>query len=179
MGQVIGECLAVRALANTSGARRQCVHVRGRDRGHGHGACPRRGRCGSNLALEVARELVLYLRRPGGQSQFSGALNLKASDWQPFRDLGAWVLEHLRHNLSVEVLASRVGMSPRNFARVFRFEMNTTPAKFDGTPAAGNCTAPFAGEQRQPRLCCDDLRRQLRCDAQHFQARPASGAWRI
>lgn len=85
---------------------------------------------GSKLALEVARELVLYLRRPGGQSQFSAALNLQASDRQPFRDLGAWVLEHLRHDLSVEVLASRVGMSPRNFARVFRAEMNTTPAKF-------------------------------------------------
>ena len=85
---------------------------------------------GSKLALEVARELVLYLRRPGGQSQFSAALNLQASDRQPFRDLGAWVLEHLRNDLSVDVLASRVGMSPRNFARVFCAEMNTTPAKF-------------------------------------------------
>jgi transcriptional regulator GlxA family with amidase domain len=85
---------------------------------------------GSALALEVARELVLYLRRPGGQSQFSAALNLQASDRQPFRDLGAWVLENLRNNLSVDALASRVGMSPRNFARVFRTEMNTTPAKF-------------------------------------------------
>ncbi len=85
---------------------------------------------GSALALEVARELVLYLRRPGGQSQFSAALNLQSSDRQPFRDLGAWVLEHLRSDLSVDALASRVGMSPRNFARVFRTEMNTTPAKF-------------------------------------------------
>jgi transcriptional regulator GlxA family with amidase domain len=70
------------------------------------------------------------LRRPGGQSQFSAALNLQASDRQPFRDLGAWVLEHLRNDLSVGVLASRVGMSPRNFARVFGAEMKTTPAKF-------------------------------------------------
>lgn len=85
---------------------------------------------GSKLALEVARELVLYLRRPGGQSQFSAALTLQGSDYQPFRDLGAWVLEHLRENLSVEALASRVSMSPRNFARMFRAEMNTTPAKF-------------------------------------------------
>ncbi len=85
---------------------------------------------GSMLALEVARELVLYLRRPGGQSQFSAALNLQASDRQPFRELGAWVLDHLRHDLSVDTLASRVGMSARNFARVFRNEMNTTPAKF-------------------------------------------------
>ncbi len=85
---------------------------------------------GSAVALEVARELVLYLRRPGSQSQFSAALNLQASDRQPFRDLGAWVLEHLRSDLSVDALASRVGMSPRNFARVFRADMNTTPAKF-------------------------------------------------
>jgi transcriptional regulator GlxA family with amidase domain len=85
---------------------------------------------GSKLALEVARELVLYLRRPGGQSQFSEALHLQASDHQPFRDLAAWVVEHLRSDLSVEALAARVGMSPRNFARVFREEMNTTPAKF-------------------------------------------------
>lgn len=85
---------------------------------------------GSKLALEVARELVLYLRRPGGQSQFSTALNLQASDRQPFRDLGAWAMEHLRHDLSVATLAGRVGMSPRNFARVFRAEMNMTPAKF-------------------------------------------------
>ena len=85
---------------------------------------------GSTLALEVARELVLYLRRPGGQSQFSAALSLQASDRQPFRELGAWVLDHLRSDLSVDTLASRVGMSPRNFARVFRAEMNTSPAKF-------------------------------------------------
>ena len=84
----------------------------------------------ARLALEVARELVLYLRRPGGQSQFSAALNLQAGDRHPFRDLGAWALDHLRNDLSVSNLASRVGMSPRNFARVFRAEMQTTPAKF-------------------------------------------------
>jgi len=85
---------------------------------------------GSELALEVARELVLYLRRPGGQSQFSAALSLQASDRQPFRDLGAWVLDNLRKDLSVNALALRMGMSPRNFARVFRTEMKMTPAKF-------------------------------------------------
>ena len=85
---------------------------------------------GSELALQVAQELVLYLRRPGGQSQFSVALKLQAGDKQPFRDLVAWILEHLRSDLSVDVLASRVGMSSRNFARVFRAEMKTSPAKF-------------------------------------------------
>jgi transcriptional regulator GlxA family with amidase domain len=85
---------------------------------------------GSTVALHVARELVLYLRRPGGQSQFSVVLNLQLADRQAFRDLGAWVLENLRENLSVEELAWHVGMSPRNFARLFRRQMNMTPAKF-------------------------------------------------
>lgn len=85
---------------------------------------------GSAVALQVARELVLYLRRPGGQSQFSTALSLQAQEKQPFHDLGAWVLENLAKDLSVEKLARRVGMSPRNFARVFREEMETTPAKY-------------------------------------------------
>ena len=85
---------------------------------------------GSAIALAVARELVLYLRRPGSQSQFSVAVNLQAADRQPFRELGAWVLDNLRKNLSVEMLAGRLGMSPRNFARVFRQQMNMTPAKF-------------------------------------------------
>jgi transcriptional regulator GlxA family with amidase domain len=82
------------------------------------------------VALQVARELVLYLRRPGGQSQFSAMLSLQSCDRQPFRELAAWVLENLRKDLSVEALASHVGMSPRNFARLFRTNMSMTPAKF-------------------------------------------------
>ncbi len=85
---------------------------------------------GSRLALEVARNLVLYLRRPGGQSQFSAALSLQATDRRPLRELEAWVLDNLRKPLTVPVLAQRVSMSPRNFARVFSQEMKTTPAKF-------------------------------------------------
>jgi transcriptional regulator GlxA family with amidase domain len=85
---------------------------------------------GSALALKVARHLVLYLRRPGGQSQFSAALSLQTSDRDRFRDLQAWVLEHLDQPLDVAALAQQVAMSPRNFARVFRREMNLTPAKF-------------------------------------------------
>ena len=85
---------------------------------------------GSRLALQVARNLVLYLRRPGGQSQFSAALSLQATDRKPLRDLEAWVLDHLDKPLNVPVLAQRVAMSPRNFARVFTAEMKTTPAKF-------------------------------------------------
>ena len=85
---------------------------------------------GSKLALQVARNLVLYLRRPGGQSQFSAALSLQATDRKPLRELEAWVLDNLHRPLTVAVLAQRVAMSPRNFARVFNKEMKTTPAKF-------------------------------------------------
>lgn len=85
---------------------------------------------GARLALQVARQLVLYLRRPGGQSQFSAALALQLAERQPLRELHAWVLEHLESPLDVALLAARVHMSPRNFARVFRREMRTTPAKF-------------------------------------------------
>ena len=85
---------------------------------------------GSRLALQVARTLVLYLRRPGGQSQFSAALSLQLTDRNPLRELEAWVLDNLHKSLTVPVLAQRVAMSPRNFARVFIKEMKTTPAKF-------------------------------------------------
>jgi transcriptional regulator GlxA family with amidase domain len=80
--------------------------------------------------LQVARNLVLYLRRPGGQSQFSAALSLQSTDRKPLRELEAWVLDNLSKPITVSVLAQRVAMSPRNFARVFIKEMKTTPAKF-------------------------------------------------
>jgi transcriptional regulator GlxA family with amidase domain len=85
---------------------------------------------GSRLALEVARDFVLYLRRPGGQSQFSVALSMQASDRHPFRELASWVLDNLSEELNVGGLAEHVSMSPRNFARVFTKEMRTTPALF-------------------------------------------------
>jgi transcriptional regulator GlxA family with amidase domain len=85
---------------------------------------------GSRLALQVARQLVLYLRRPGGQSQFSAALSLQLSDRQPLRELHSWVLENLGKSLTVQALAEHVTMSPRNFARIFRRELGITPGKF-------------------------------------------------
>lgn len=85
---------------------------------------------GSRLALHVARNLVLYLRRPGGQSQFSAALSLQLTDRKPLRELETWVLDNLDKPLTVPALAERVAMSPRNFARVFTGEMKVTPAKF-------------------------------------------------
>lgn len=85
---------------------------------------------GSPIALEVARELVMYLRRAGGQSQFSTALALQASDRRQIEELRSWAVEHLAENLCVENLASKAGMSPRNFARIFLKETGTTPARF-------------------------------------------------
>ena len=85
---------------------------------------------GSPMALKVARELVLYLRRAGGQSQFSTALSLQASDRKQIEEIRSWVLDNLDRDLPVEKLAARAGMSPRNFARVFQKDTGTTPARF-------------------------------------------------
>jgi transcriptional regulator GlxA family with amidase domain len=82
------------------------------------------------LARDVAQELVMFLRRPGGQSQFSRYLLNQAKNPSPIRDLQSWILEHLSRDLSVENLANRVSMSPRNFTRVFSRETGATPAKY-------------------------------------------------
>jgi transcriptional regulator GlxA family with amidase domain len=80
--------------------------------------------------LKVAREMVLYLRRPGGQSQFSAAMSLQASDRKQIEELRSWAFDHLEENLTVEKLAAKAGMSPRHFARVFVKETALTPARF-------------------------------------------------
>jgi transcriptional regulator GlxA family with amidase domain len=85
---------------------------------------------GAELALLVARALVVFLRRPGSQSQFSASLSLQASDRTPLRELQVWILDNLGEPLTVEQLAERVGMSPRNFARVFAEQTGVTPARF-------------------------------------------------
>ncbi|HZR84111.1 MAG TPA: GlxA family transcriptional regulator [Candidatus Binatia bacterium] len=85
---------------------------------------------GRDVALAVARELVLFLRRPGGQSQFSAQLAAQTADREPLRELQAWIADHPGGDLSVESLARRVAMSPRNFARVFTREVGRTPARF-------------------------------------------------
>jgi transcriptional regulator GlxA family with amidase domain len=85
---------------------------------------------GSPLALKVAREMVLYLRRPGGQSQFSAALSLQASDRKQIEELRSWAFDHLDQDLTVEKLAAKAAMSPRHFARVFLKETGITPARF-------------------------------------------------
>jgi transcriptional regulator GlxA family with amidase domain len=85
---------------------------------------------GPRVAREIARWLVLFLQRTGGQSQFSVQLAAQAAERSPLRDLQAWVADHLTDDLSVPALAGRVAMSPRNFARVFQREVGCTPATF-------------------------------------------------
>lgn len=87
---------------------------------------------GPKLALEVARWLVVYLRRPGGQDQFSAPLAAQAAEREPIRELIAWMGENLRADLSVPKLARRALMSERTFARVFATETGSTPAAMIG-----------------------------------------------
>jgi len=85
---------------------------------------------GPRVALSVARELVVYLKRPGGQEQFSEPLEFQTNSSDRFADLAAWMQGHLRHDLSAEMLADRANLSPRHFARKFKQVFGTTPAAF-------------------------------------------------
>jgi transcriptional regulator GlxA family with amidase domain len=85
---------------------------------------------GPAVALAVARDLVVFLKRPGGQSQFSGALASQQAVRPALRDLQGWVVDHLDADLSVAALAARAGMSERSFARAFRREVGQTPAAY-------------------------------------------------
>jgi transcriptional regulator GlxA family with amidase domain len=86
--------------------------------------------CGAGLAHEAARELVLFLRRPGGQPQLSISLASQATEMMSIRELQIWIAEHLQTKLPVEDLADRMSMSVRNFERVFAREVGTTPAQY-------------------------------------------------
>jgi transcriptional regulator GlxA family with amidase domain len=85
---------------------------------------------GSALALDVARQLVLFTQRAGGQSQFSAQLTVRRAEREPLREVLAHIADHLDGDLSVPALARRATMSPRTFARAFRAEVGTTPAAF-------------------------------------------------
>jgi transcriptional regulator GlxA family with amidase domain len=84
---------------------------------------------GRDLALRVARELVMFLKRPGGQSQFSAHLAAQTAERSGVRDVQDYVLAHLKADLSVPRWR-HAGMSERSFARIFRSETGTTPAEF-------------------------------------------------
>jgi transcriptional regulator GlxA family with amidase domain len=85
---------------------------------------------GRDAALRVARQLVLFVRRPGGQSQFSAQLAAQHAQRPGLRDLQSYIAEQPRADLSVASLAARAAMSPRHFARAFRDEIGMTPAAY-------------------------------------------------
>jgi transcriptional regulator GlxA family with amidase domain len=86
---------------------------------------------GHSVAATVARELVLFLRRPGGQAQYSALLAQQEEiDDKRMRDLPAWARSNLARKLDVSTLAKVVAMSPRTFARQFQSQFGTTPAKW-------------------------------------------------
>jgi transcriptional regulator GlxA family with amidase domain len=85
---------------------------------------------GRDAAMDVARALVLFIRRPGGQAQFSAGLAGQAASQPGIKEVQAWMADHLEADLSVPALAERAFMSARNFARVFAREVGMTPAAY-------------------------------------------------
>ncbi|MBN7303158.1 GlxA family transcriptional regulator [Mycobacteroides abscessus subsp. bolletii] len=85
---------------------------------------------GPDLAREVSRWLVVYLHRPGGQSQFSTPIAAQPPRAEPLRVLQAWIEENLDADLTLEVLAEQAQMSTRNFSRVFAAQLGMTPARY-------------------------------------------------
>nr|WP_315591793.1 GlxA family transcriptional regulator [uncultured Cupriavidus sp.] len=85
---------------------------------------------GRNLALAVARDLVIYLKRPGGQSQFSDLLNSQMTATPEIRDVQTWVSANLSKPLQLEDMAEKAGMSVRNFTRLFKEEVGMPPANY-------------------------------------------------
>ena len=85
---------------------------------------------GPQVALAVARELVVYMKRPGGQEQFSEPLKFQVASTSRFAELAAWMPGHLNKDLSVEAMAEHMNLCPRQFSRRFRVEFNSSPAAF-------------------------------------------------
>jgi transcriptional regulator GlxA family with amidase domain len=85
---------------------------------------------GNDAALAVARQLVVFVRRPGGQAQFSNQLSARTADRDPLREVQSLITENVDGNLGVEQLAEWAHMSPRNFARAFKREVGITPAAY-------------------------------------------------
>lgn len=85
---------------------------------------------GRKTAIGIAKMMVVFMARPGGQSQFSSPLQSQIKDVTgQFDELHSWIVDNLEKDLRIDVLAEHVGMSPRNFARVYRAKIGRTPAK--------------------------------------------------
>ncbi|MFF8914324.1 GlxA family transcriptional regulator [Streptomyces sp. NPDC015032] len=85
---------------------------------------------GRDIALTIARHLVVFLRRPGNQAQFSAQLTAQTARREPLRAVQHWITEHPGDDLTVEALAARARLSPRHFARAFRAETGLTPGRY-------------------------------------------------
>ena len=115
---------------------------------------------GPALATAAARDLVVYLKRAGGQRQYSEPLRFQARAGDRFADLAAWITEHLAGDLGVEALAARVGLSPRQFSRRFTAVFGQAPA------------------QQVEDLRLDDARRRLTSTAASVEAVAAAAGFR-
>ena len=85
---------------------------------------------GRDAALDIARHLVVFLRRPANQAQFSTQLAVQLADREPLREVQRWIADHPAADLSVETLASRASLSPRQFARAFAAEAGMPPGRY-------------------------------------------------
>ncbi|MEW2306875.1 GlxA family transcriptional regulator [Streptomyces sp. NPDC006655] len=85
---------------------------------------------GPEISRAIARQMVMFVQRPGGQAQFSAQLAAQRPGRAPLRDVLAWIADHPDCDLGVPALAARAAMSERNFTRVFRAETGSTPAAY-------------------------------------------------
>ncbi|MFF5476242.1 GlxA family transcriptional regulator [Streptomyces sp. NPDC012935] len=85
---------------------------------------------GRDVALGIARHLVVFLRRPGNQAQFSAQLAAQTAQREPLREVQRWITEHPDADLTVETLAARASLSARHFARAFQTETGLTPGRY-------------------------------------------------
>jgi transcriptional regulator GlxA family with amidase domain len=132
---------------------------------------------GPDIAKSTAREMVVYAQRPGGQSQHSALLDLAPPDSR-FAELSAWMRTHLKQDLSVDALAARASMSPRNFARRFTKETGSSPAKaVERLRLEAARDAIEAGQSVSQALAQSgfgDSERMRRAFLRHFGAPPAA-----
>jgi transcriptional regulator GlxA family with amidase domain len=133
---------------------------------------------GSALALEVARYMVIFLRRPGSQAQFSVAMSAQAAERKSLQELQVWIAENLAKNLSVEVLAERAAMSARNFTRVFTRELGSTPAHYVEQVRIEAARTQLAAtddsvEQVASRCGFSSAELLRRCFLRHFKVAPS------
>jgi transcriptional regulator GlxA family with amidase domain len=112
---------------------------------------------GPTQALAVARELVVYLKRPGGQQQFSEPLEYQLKSADRFADLTAWMAGHLAGDLSVETMAARTFLGARQFSRVFKDTYGVSPASFVEELRMGEASRRLSGR----RVAVDSVARSV------------------